>query len=98
MAMELDVHGSIKRTLKKAKGYYETKENSKAASAYEKAANLISMWAEQAMGREAEQRRKKMAHASWPAKTHRSTSSSSNLVIRIWQPRTSICARSHRSR
>ena len=61
MAMELDVHGSIKRTLKKAKGHYESKENSRAASAYEKAANLISMWAEQAMGREAEQRRKKMA-------------------------------------
>lgn len=59
--MEVDVHGSIKVTLAKAKASYDAKDFDKAANAYEKAANLISLWAEQAVGREAEERRKKMA-------------------------------------
>jgi SpoVK/Ycf46/Vps4 family AAA+-type ATPase len=59
--MEVDVQAPLKQALAKAKSFTESKDWSKAASAYEKAANLMSMWAEQAHGREAEERRKKMA-------------------------------------
>ncbi len=59
--MELDVHGPIKQALAKAKSFTEAKEYDRAAAAYEKAANLMSIFAEQAMGREAEERRKKRA-------------------------------------
>ncbi|HLF94731.1 MAG TPA: ATP-binding protein [Planctomycetota bacterium] len=59
--MEVDVQAPLKQALAKAKSFYEAKDYPKAASAYEKAANLMSMWAEQAMGRDAEERRKKMA-------------------------------------
>lgn len=59
--MEVDVQAPLKQALAKAKSFTEAKDWSKAASAYEKAANLMSMWAEQAHGREAEERRKKMA-------------------------------------
>jgi len=60
-AMEIDVQLPLKQALAKAKTYSEAKDWAKAASAYEKAANLMSTWAEQAHGREAEERRKKMA-------------------------------------
>jgi SpoVK/Ycf46/Vps4 family AAA+-type ATPase len=60
-AMEIDVQLPLKQALAKAKSYMEAKDWAKAASAYEKAANLMSTWAEQAHGREAEERRKKMA-------------------------------------
>ena len=59
--MEVDVQAPLKQALAKAKSFYDAKDYPKAASAYEKAANLMSMWAEQAMGRDAEERRKKMA-------------------------------------
>ena len=59
--MEVDVQAPLKQALAKAKSFYDAKDYPKAASAYEKAANLMSLWAEQAMGREAEERRKKMA-------------------------------------
>ncbi len=59
--MELDVHAPIKQALSKARSYTEAREYSKAAAAYEKAANLMSIFAEQAIGREAEERRKKKA-------------------------------------
>jgi len=59
--MELDVQAPLKQALAKAKTFTEAKDWTKAASAYEKAANLMSMWAEQAHGRDAEERRKKMA-------------------------------------
>lgn len=59
--MEVDVQAPLKQALAKAKSFTEAKDWSKAASAYEKAANLMSVWAEQAHGREAEERRKKMA-------------------------------------
>jgi SpoVK/Ycf46/Vps4 family AAA+-type ATPase len=59
--MEVDVQAPLKQALAKAKSFTEAKDWTKAASAYEKAANLMSMWAEQAHGREAEERRKKMA-------------------------------------
>jgi katanin p60 ATPase-containing subunit A1 len=61
MAMEIDVQLPLKQALAKAKTYTEAKDWAKAASAYEKAATLMSTWAEQAHGREAEERRKKMA-------------------------------------
>ncbi|MBI4563923.1 MAG: ATP-binding protein [Planctomycetes bacterium] len=57
--MELDLHEPIKRALAKARQAYESKDLDRAASAYEKAANLMSLYAEQATGREAEQRRKR---------------------------------------
>jgi SpoVK/Ycf46/Vps4 family AAA+-type ATPase len=60
-AMEIDVQVPLKQALAKAKTYTEAKDWAKAATAYEKAANLMSTWAEQAHGREAEERRKKMA-------------------------------------
>ncbi|MBV8880150.1 MAG: ATP-binding protein, partial [Planctomycetaceae bacterium] len=59
--MEVDVQAPLKQALAKAKTFSEAKDWAKAASAYEKAANLMSMWAEQAHGRDAEERRKKMA-------------------------------------
>ncbi|MGH9389534.1 MAG: ATP-binding protein, partial [Vicinamibacteria bacterium] len=59
--MEVDVQAPLKQALAKAKSFYESKDFDQAAVAYEKAANLMSVWAEQAMGREAEERRKKMA-------------------------------------
>jgi SpoVK/Ycf46/Vps4 family AAA+-type ATPase len=59
--MEVDVQQPLKQALAKAKSFTEAKDWTRAASAYEKAANLMSMWAEQAHGREAEERRKKMA-------------------------------------
>src|SRR5437016_8575338 len=59
--MEIDVQRPLKQALAKAKTYSEAKDSAKAASAYEKAATLMSTWAEQAHGREAEERRKKMA-------------------------------------
>lgn len=59
--MEMDVHQPIKRALAKAKEHFKAGENDKAASCYEKAANLLGIFAEQATSREAEQRRKKMA-------------------------------------
>ena len=59
--MDLDVHTSLKQVLAKAQTFETSKDWPKAASAYEKAANLMSMWAEQAHGRDAEERRKKKA-------------------------------------
>ncbi len=59
--MELDVHAPIKQALSRARSYTEAREYDKAAAAYEKAANLMSIFAEQAIGREAEERRKKKA-------------------------------------
>jgi katanin p60 ATPase-containing subunit A1 len=59
--MDLDVHTSLKQVMAKAKTFEDAKDWPKAASAYEKAANLYSMWAEQAHGRDAEERRKKKA-------------------------------------
>jgi len=59
--MEVDVQAPLKQALAKAKSFTEAKDYPKAASAYDKAANLMSLWAEQAMGRDAEERRKKMA-------------------------------------
>ena len=59
--MEIDVQLPLKQALAKAKTFTEAKDWAKAASAYEKAATLMSTWAEQAHGREAEERRKKMA-------------------------------------
>ena len=59
--MDLDVHTSLKAVLAKAKTFEDARDWPKAASAYEKAANLMSVWAEQAVGREAEERRKKKA-------------------------------------
>ena len=59
--MEVDVQAPLKQALSKAKSFFEARDYPKAASAYEKAANLMSVWAEQAMGRDAEERRKKMA-------------------------------------
>src|SRR5436190_9173266 len=61
MAMEIDVQLPLRQALAKAKTYTEAKDWPKAASAYEKAATLMSTWAEQAHGRDAEERRKKMA-------------------------------------
>ena len=49
--MELDVHEPIKKALARAKTCYEKKDMPGAASLYEKAANLMSIYAEQALGR-----------------------------------------------
>ncbi|MBI2931556.1 MAG: ATP-binding protein [Planctomycetes bacterium] len=59
--MEMDLHEPIKRTLAKARQHFQAGEHDKAASCYEKAANLLGVYAEQATSREAETRRKKMA-------------------------------------
>lgn len=59
--MELDLQEPIKKCLAAAKRAYEEKDLARAAAAYEKAADLMSTFAEQAIGREAEQRRKRKA-------------------------------------
>ena len=43
--MEVDVQIPLKQALAKAKTFTEAKDWAKAASAYEKAANLMSTWA-----------------------------------------------------
>jgi len=59
--MEINVQDPLKKALAKAKAGYEAKDYEKAAAAYDQAANLMSIFAEQAQGREAEERRKKKA-------------------------------------
>jgi len=59
--MELDFHTPIKQALSKAKTFEDAKDFDQAAGAYDRAANLMLKFAEQAMGREAEERRKKKA-------------------------------------
>jgi len=59
--MDIDVHTSLKQALAKARTFEDSKDWPKAASAYDKASNLMSMWADQAVGRDAEERRKKKA-------------------------------------
>ncbi len=59
--MDLDLHEPIKKALSRARQASDAGDNSRAAAAYDKAANLMSLFAEQATGREAEERRKRMA-------------------------------------
>ncbi len=59
--MELDLHEPIRKALARAKEAVDAREFRRAASSYEKAANLMSLYAEQATGREAEERRKRKA-------------------------------------
>ncbi len=59
--MDVDIHQPLKQALAKAKAALEDGDSPKAAGLYEKAANLMSLWANQAMGREAEERRKQKA-------------------------------------
>ena len=57
--MDLDLKEPIKKALTKAKSAYGKKDYLNAATAYDKAAELMSRFAEQAIGREAEMRRKR---------------------------------------
>ncbi len=57
----MDLYSPIKLALTKAKELYEAREFDRAAAAYDKAAALMSIYAEQAIGRDAEMRRKKKA-------------------------------------
>jgi len=59
--MELDVHAPIKEALARARSFHEAGDPDRAAAAYEKAATLMFLFAEQAVGREAEERRKRKA-------------------------------------
>jgi len=59
--VEIDVQQPIKKALAKAKEHFDAGDSMKAAVMYEKAADLMTIFAEQAIGREAEQRRKKKA-------------------------------------
>ena len=59
--MDLDLHEPIKKALSRARQASESGDNSRAAAAYDKAASLMSLFAEQATGREAEERRKRKA-------------------------------------
>ena len=59
--MELDLHEPIKKALSRARQASESGDSSRAAAAYDKAANLMALYAEQATGREAEERRKRKA-------------------------------------
>jgi len=56
--MELDLHEPIKKALSRARQAYESGDHPRAAANYDKAAALMSLYAEQATGREAEERRK----------------------------------------
>jgi SpoVK/Ycf46/Vps4 family AAA+-type ATPase len=57
--LELDLKEPIKKALAAAKSAFEERDYSTAAAAYDKAAELMSRFAEQAIGREAEMRRKR---------------------------------------
>lgn len=57
--MDLDLKEPIKKALAQAKDACDRKEFGTAAAAYDKAAELMSRFAEQAIGREAEMRRKR---------------------------------------
>ncbi|MCE9584344.1 MAG: ATP-binding protein [Planctomycetes bacterium] len=57
----MDLYSPIKLALTKAKEMYEAREHEKAAAAYDKAASLMAIYAEQAIGRDAEMRRRKKA-------------------------------------
>lgn len=57
----MDLYTPIKQALTKAKELYEAREHDKAAASYDKAASLMSIYAEQAIGRDAEMRRRKKA-------------------------------------
>lgn len=59
--MELDLHTPIKQALARARASYEARDFAEASRAYEKAANLMFKFAEQATGREAEERRRRKA-------------------------------------
>src|SRR5262245_5306742 len=59
--MDLDLHEPIKKALSRARQASEAGDSSRAAAAYDKAASLMSLFAEQATGREAEERRKRKA-------------------------------------
>jgi SpoVK/Ycf46/Vps4 family AAA+-type ATPase len=59
--MELDLHTPIKQAIARARASYEARDYDEAARAYEKAANLMLKFAEQAIGREAEERRRRKA-------------------------------------
>src|SRR5688572_32963928 len=59
--MELDLHEPIKKALSRARQASESGDSSRAAAAYDKAASLMALYAEQATGREAEERRKRKA-------------------------------------
>ncbi|HZN61443.1 MAG TPA: ATP-binding protein [Planctomycetota bacterium] len=59
--MDLDLHEPIKKALSRARQASESGDHSRAAAAYDKAASLMSLFAEQATGREAEERRKRKA-------------------------------------
>ncbi|MBI5369099.1 MAG: hypothetical protein HZA54_18835, partial [Planctomycetes bacterium] len=55
----MDLHDPLKQALGRAQDHVARGETAKAAVAYEKAASLMSLYAEQAIGRDAELRRKK---------------------------------------
>ncbi|HEU4339588.1 MAG TPA: ATP-binding protein [Planctomycetota bacterium] len=57
----MDLHEPIKKALSRARQASEAGDSSRAAAAYDKAASLMSLFAEQATGREAEERRKRKA-------------------------------------
>src|SRR5262245_52693805 len=57
--MELDLHEPIKKALSCARQASEAGDSARAAAAYDKAASLMALYAEQATGREAEERRKR---------------------------------------
>jgi len=57
----MDLYTPIKQALTKAKELYDAGDRDRAAAAYDKAASLMSIYAEQAIGREAEMRRRKKA-------------------------------------
>lgn len=57
----MDLYTPIKQALVKAKESYEAREFDRAAAQYDKAANLMAIYAEQAIGRDAEMRRRRKA-------------------------------------
>ena len=57
----MDLYSPIKQALTKAKELYDARDFDKAAALYDKAASLMSIYAEQAIGRDAEMRRRKKA-------------------------------------
>ena len=59
--MDIDVAPRINKALKEAESCQKSKDLDRAASAYDQAAKWMSIFAEQATGREAEERRKKKA-------------------------------------
>lgn len=65
----MDLHQGIITALRRARAFTQQREFFRAAASYEKASDLMTIYAEQAFGREAEARRKARASSTGKSRT-----------------------------